>query len=157
VAANDRKPNHKMKINYRPWLLTAVLSALLALFLNAAMTASAADAKADGTWAWTTPGRNGGQERKMTLKLKTEGEKVTGKLSTPGRDGQARETEIQDGKMKGDEISFTIVREINNNKMTSKYTGKVGAETIKGKIEFTRDGNTQSRDWEAKREASEKK
>jgi hypothetical protein len=34
----------------------------------------------------------------------------------------------------------------------SKYKGKVSRETIKGTIEFERDGQTQSRDWEAKRE-----
>ncbi len=146
-----------MNTYYRPWFLTAVLGAFMALSFNAGITANAAEAKADGVWTWTTPARGGGQERKMTLKLKTEGDKLTGKLSSPGRDGQARETEIQDGKIKGDEISFTVVREMNNNKVTSKYSGKVSAETIKGKIEFTRDGNTQSRDWEAKREAAEKK
>jgi hypothetical protein len=35
--------------------------------------------------------------------------------------------------------------------MTSKYTGKLSADTITGKIAFERDGQTQSRDWEAKR------
>jgi hypothetical protein len=110
----------------------------------------AQDKKVDGTWAWTMPGRNGGPERKMTLKLKTEGDKVTGTLTSPGRDGATTETKIEDAKLKGDEISFTVTREFNGNKMVSKYTGKVG-ETIKGKIEFERNGETQSRDWEAKR------
>jgi hypothetical protein len=109
-----------------------------------------------GKWTWTTPGRNGGPDRTSTLTLKLEGEKVTGKLSTPGRDGQARETEITEGKLKGEEISFAIVREFNGNKMTSKYSGKVSAESIKGKIEFERNGQTQSRDWEAKRAAAKK-
>jgi hypothetical protein len=35
--------------------------------------------------------------------------------------------------------------------MTSTYTGTVSGDTIKGKITFERDGNPQSRDWEAKR------
>jgi len=35
--------------------------------------------------------------------------------------------------------------------MVQNYTGKVAAETIKGKTEFERNGEKQSRDWEAKR------
>ena len=92
----------------------------------------------------------------MTLKLKADGEKLTGTLSSPGRDGQATETAIADGKVKGDEVSFTVTREFNNNKMVSKYSGKVSADTIKGKIESERNGQPQSRDWEAKREGEKK-
>jgi hypothetical protein len=33
-----------------------------------------------------------------------------------------------------------------------KYSGKVEGDEIKGKIEFDRQGQTQSRDWVAKRE-----
>ncbi len=100
---------------------------------------------------WTMKGRQGGPDRKMTLKLKTEGDKVTGKLNSPGRDGADRETEIKDGKLKGDEISFSVTREMNGNSMTSKYTGKVAGDTIKGKMEMERNGEPVSRDWEAKR------
>ena len=103
------------------------------------------------------PARNGGQERTLTLTLKTEGEKLTGKLSSPGRQGNVMETEITEGKIKGDEVSFTVVREFNGNKMTSKYNGKVTADTIKGKVETDRQGQAQSRDWEAKRVKEEKK
>jgi hypothetical protein len=117
----------------------------------------AEDAKADGKWGWTMAGRNGGPDRKMTLKLKTEGEKLTGKLGAPTRDGEMRETEIQDGKIKGDDISFTVVREFNGNKMTSKYSGKLSGDSIKGKVEVERNGENQSRDWIAKRETDEKK
>ncbi len=102
------------------------------------------------------PGRNGGPDRTMTLKLKTEGDKVTGTLTSPGRQGQTTDTQIQDGKLKGDEVTFTVVREFNGNKFTSKYNGKVSAQAIKGKMEFERNGETQSRDWEAKRVADKK-
>jgi hypothetical protein len=110
-------------------------------------------ADATGNWSWTRPGRNGGEDVKISLKLKAEGEKLTGTLSSPGRNGETTETAIGDGKVKGDEISFTVTRERNNNKMVSKYNGKVSANAIKGKIESERNGETQSRDWEAKRGA----
>jgi hypothetical protein len=45
-----------------------------------------------------------------------------------------------------------VVREFNGNKFTIKYSGTVSGDTIKGKSEFERDGETQSREWEAKRQ-----
>jgi hypothetical protein len=134
-------------------LIKTGLCAIVALGLLSQAQAEDKKADASGTWTWTAPSRGGGGgERKMTLKLKTEGDKVTGTLSAPGRDGTPRDTEIADGKIKGDEVSFTVTREFNGNKMTSKYSGKVSADSIKGKMEFERNGETQSRDWEAKRE-----
>jgi hypothetical protein len=140
-------------------LITTGLCAVLALgFLS---QVQAEDKKADptGTWTWTMQrqggGGGGGGERTMSLKLKAEGDKVTGTLTSPGRNG-SRDTEIADGKIKGDEISFTVTREFNGNKVTSKYSGKVSQDSIKGKVEFERDGQTNSRDWEAKRKTDSK-
>jgi len=120
--------------------------------------AQAQDKKADptGTWTWSQPGRNGGPERKSTLKLKLEGDKVTGTLSAPGRGGQSSDVAISEGKLKGDEISFDVTREVNGNKITAKYSGKLSGDSIKGKMETDRNGQTQSRDWEAKRETEKK-
>src|SRR6185312_8717138 len=102
------------------------------LALGAAAQAQAQDKKADaaGTWTWSTPGRNGGPERKSTLKLKVEGEKVTGTLSSPGRQGAVNETAITDGKLKGEEVSFTVTREFNGNKISQKYHGKISGDSI---------------------------
>lgn len=131
----------------------------LALLVGALPQLQAADAS--GTWSWTMQRRGGtgggGEERKITLALKVEGEKLTGKMTSPGRQGgDPRVTEITDGKVKGDEISFTIKREFNGNSMVTKYSGKVTGDTIKGKIAFERGGQTMERDWEAKREAAKK-
>ena len=127
------------------------------LALGNVSTASAEDKapSATGNWTWTVPGRDGGAERKMSLTLKQEGEKLTGKLSSPGRDGgAARETEITDGSVKGTDVKFSVTREFNERKMTSNYSGKLSADAITGKVETKdRDGNDQSRDWTAKREA----
>ena len=91
----------------------------------------------------------------MTLTLTQDGEKLTGKLSSPGRDGgEARETEISEGAVKGADVTFSVTREFNGNKMTSKYSGKLTAEAITGKIESKdRDGKDQSREWAAKKES----
>src|SRR5687767_4532233 len=127
------------------------LTAILAL---GAITSFAGDAS--GTWTWSTPGRDGGEARKSTMKLKVDGEKVTGTIATPGREGQVRETEITNGKIKGDQISFDVTREFQGNKFTAKYSGKISGDTITGKMATERDGNTRERDWEAKREGAKK-
>jgi|SRR4051794_22790671 hypothetical protein len=100
---------------------------------------------ATGTWKWTSMFNNNTIE--STLKLKQEGEKLTGNYI--GRNNM--ESPIEDGMVKGDAISFKITREFNGNKFTMKYSGTLSGDTIKGKTEFDRDGQTQSRDWEAKR------
>lgn len=114
-----------------------------------ATTVQAADVAGD--WTWTSPGRNGGPDRVSTLTLKVDGGKLSGKISSPGREGAAVETPITEAKLDGDAISFNVVREFNGNSMTAKYNGKVSADKITGKIETSRDGQARSRDWEAKR------
>jgi len=133
-------------------MIALALGTLFSL-ADASLSRAAEDKKADpsGNWTWTTPGRNGGADRKMALKLKVEGDKVTGTLSTPDQNGEMVKSEIENGKIKGDEISFAVTREFNGNKRTMKYNGKITADAIKGKTEFERNGETQSRDWEAKR------
>ena len=136
-------------------LLNKNLTPLLAVAVLAIGTAVHA-ADANGKWGWTRPGRNGGPDMKMALTLKVDGEKLTGTLTSPSRDGGTTDTAIKDGKVKGDEISFTVSREINGNTMVSKYNGKVTADAITGKVETERNGQTNSRDWEAKRSTEKK-
>jgi hypothetical protein len=125
-----------------------------AVLLLGAMTQAKADDKTtdpSGTYMWTTPGRNGGADRTNTLVLKLDGDKLTGKLSAPGRGGTVNETEIADGKVTGADISFAVVRSYNGNSFTNKYSGTLADGAIKGKIDsVNRNGDPQSRDWEAK-------
>ncbi|HTD66754.1 MAG TPA: hypothetical protein VK846_09535 [Candidatus Limnocylindria bacterium] len=145
---------------------TVLASIITCAVLALGSVAQAADKKADvtGTWSWTQQPRGNNANatpRKSTLKLKAEGEKVTGTLSQPGRgaDAAPRETEISDGKIKGDDISFSVKREFNGNAFVTKYAGKVEGDAIKGKMEVPgRDGGEpRSIDWEAKRDTAEKK
>jgi hypothetical protein len=136
-------------------LVSRVFQAIACLALLTVLNINVLAADANGTWTWTTPGRNGGPERKSVLKLKTEGDKVTGTIN--GRQNQD-DIKISDGKVTGDEVSFTVTREFNGNSITQKYTGKVSGDTIKGKVVGkNRQGEDQTRDWEAKREKDEKK
>ncbi len=124
-----------------------LLAATLVLVIVGAAVIARADDKPNptGTWKWTVTFNN--QSRDVTLKLKLDGDKLTGAML--GRDG--KENPVQDATFKDGAVSFKVVRERNGTKMTSTYTGTVSEDTIKGKITFERDGNPQSRDWEAKR------
>jgi hypothetical protein len=127
-------------------------AATLAVALLALAPTSWAQAKKEatpdptGSWKWSFTGGNG-QTREMTAKLKLDGEKLKGVVL--GRNGE--ETPIEEPKLKGEEISFQVVRERNGQKVTTKYSGKLAGDAIKGKMERERDGQTQSSDWEAKR------
>lgn len=129
-----------------------------AAFLCSVLTVSAEDKKVDptGTWTWTQQGRGGqgggdggGQPRETVLKITKEGDKLAGTLAG----GRGGETKLEDVKLEGDQISFKVTREFQGNSFTSKYSGKVSADSIVGKIEMERDGQTRSRDWTAKRKA----
>lgn len=122
-----------------------------ALVLGATIQVQADDKKVDptGTYQWVMPGRNGGPDRTNSLALKLDGGMLTGKLTSPGRGGMATETAINDAKLSGADVSFTVVRTFNDNTFTNTYTGTIADGAIKGKIEFVRDGETQSRDWKA--------
>ncbi|MGH9836639.1 MAG: hypothetical protein ACREBD_06670 [Blastocatellia bacterium] len=82
-------------------------------------------ADVNGKWVAQVPGR-GGQTRETTFNFKVEGEKLTGTIS-----GQQGDTPISDGKVSGDDISFTVTREIQGNTIKLVYKGKVAGDEIK--------------------------
>jgi hypothetical protein len=130
-------------------LRSAVRVLVCVALVTAGFSAAAADdkkAEATGTWKWTMPGRQGNPGREVSAKLKQDGEKLTGTVGA----GQ-NEVEIKDGKVKDGEVSFSVTRKRQDMEFTTKYSGKLDGDTIKGKQENERNGQTQSRDWEAKR------
>jgi hypothetical protein len=129
-----------------------ILRIVASLSLAVALNANAEDKKIDLTGTWKSSFTNqDGQVRESSFKLKAEGDKLTGTVS-----GRNNDSAIEEGKIKGDEVSFQVTREFNGNKMVIKYTGKVSGDTITGKSESERDGQARTRDWIAKREAAAK-
>lgn len=130
-----------------------------------AVGASAQDKKVDpnGKWTWTSEGRDGNL-RTNSITLKLEGDKLTGTVTGfrggrgggGGGGGAAPENAIEEGKVTGDEVSFQVTREGQNGKIVSKYTAKIAGDTMKGKWEVDRNGETMTREFEAKREAAKK-
>ncbi len=114
--------------------------ALAALFLAlGSLTAMAADF--NGKWNAQVQGRNGMQT--LVFDFHVDGSTLTGKITTPRGD-----TDITNGKVDGDNISFTQKLNFNGNDFTINYTGKVDGDTIK----FTRQaGDRPAVEFTAKR------
>jgi hypothetical protein len=97
-----------------------------------------------GTWKYTA--EVNGQSIEVTIKLKLEGDQLTGTVSALDTESKIEDSKYQDG-----EVSFKVNREVNGNKYTIKYKGKIKGDTFKGKRELERDGQTNTREFEAKR------
>lgn len=106
-------------------------------------TANAADA--NGNWN-TALILGDGNRIEGTLKLKQDGDKLTGASVR-----NENETQIQDGKIAGDEITFKVIRDRDGRKVTAKYKGKISGDTVKGKVESDWSGDWQTLDWEGTR------
>jgi hypothetical protein len=122
-----------------------VLTPIVALAIIAAAHATRAADDPSGTWKWQL--MFNGQSIDVSLKLKLEGDKLTGTLTSP-----MGEAAIQDGQYKDGDLSFKVVRKgQDGTERTNKYSGKVSGDTWKAKVEFERNGQTGSREFEAKR------
>ena len=104
---------------------------VLALLVGVGVVAQAADVT--GKWTAQVPGRDG-QTNEQTFNLKADGEKLTGTVS--GRQG---DTEISDGKVKGDEVSFNVKMSFQGNEMKMVYKGKLSGDELK--LTRTREGS----------------
>src|SRR5262249_51358566 len=127
--------------------LAVTMLAFVALVGGVPATGRADDKKTDatGTWEW---GRKSpaGQESETTASLKQEGNGLTGKVTT-----EAGEINIKNGTVMDGNVSFEITSGAGGSEIHVKFTGKLQGDSIKGKAEITRDGNTMTRDWEPKR------
>lgn len=95
---------------------------VLACLALSAISVFAADVT--GKWMATVPSRDGGT-REVTYNFKADGEKLTGTMSTP-----QGEREIENGKLDGDNVSFTM--SMGQRKMN--YAGKVEGDELKMKM-----------------------
>jgi hypothetical protein len=99
--------------------------AILAL----AVAASAADIS--GTWKGTAQTPNGSVER--TFNFKVDGNKLTGDTTS---DMFGKST-IEDGKIEGDTVTFTITVDFQGNQGKVNYTGKIkGDDEIDFSVEI---------------------
>lgn len=116
-----------------------LLLACAAMVLSS-VTMFAADV--DGKWTAEMQGRNG--TITQTFTFKADRNSLTGTVS-----GRGGETQISDGKIDGDTISFSVTREFNGNSMKMNYTGKVSGDTIQFKSSI--EGRDRTREFTAKK------
>jgi uncharacterized protein (DUF2147 family) len=98
-----------------------------------------------GKWTAEVEGRNG-QKRTQTFDLKADGDKVTGTMVGMG----GREMKLEDGKISGDTITFSVTMEFNGNTRKIDYTGKIVGDSIN----FKSGQGERAREFTAKRTSS---
>jgi hypothetical protein len=91
-------------------------------------------ADVSGTWKSEFDSQIGNQ--KYTYTFKQDGTNLTGKASSEIND-QKRESELKEGKVVGDAISFVELLNFQDNDVRITYTGKLTANA--GEINFTRE------------------
>jgi hypothetical protein len=96
-----------------------------------------------GKWTWEMQGRDG-EKRAQSMTLKAEGDKLTGSMA--GRQG---ERPIADGKVSGDDISFSMTMQMGGESRKLLYKGKVEGDELK--LTMTSEGGEFTRDFVAKR------
>lgn len=84
-----------------------------------------------GKWIAKAPGGQGGGESEITLVFNVDGEKLTGTLNNSQMPG---DVVINDGKISGDDISFSLMRKMGEMEMKVVWKGKISGDEIK----FTR-------------------
>jgi hypothetical protein len=112
--------------------MTKKLLFLFTILLVVAFVAMAADVT--GKWVYEQPGRGGGNPTQVTLNLKANGSTLTGSMVRPGRGGDPMESQISEGKIDGDNISFKVTMQMGDNSMTTEYAGTVSGNELKLKI-----------------------
>jgi hypothetical protein len=102
--------------------IRASLQCLIALAALTLWVSFAADI--DGKWTGQVEGRNGPQTQ--TIMLKGDGNTLTGSIQ--GRQGPV---DISNGTIDGGNVSFSVVREFNGNKITQQYKGTLSGGELK--------------------------
>jgi hypothetical protein len=91
---------------------------------------SAFAAGAEGVWKLTYT-TSTGHPREATLTLQVEGGSVSGTI-----EGEMGSAKIEQGQLKGDDISFTLVRQGSSDLITVTYSGKIEGAIMKLKMQY---------------------
>ena len=105
---------------------TMLRGVLMSVSMMLAVAAIALAADINGKWKGELDAPDGAKITN-TFTFKVDGEKVTGSVHS-SRSGT--EAPIEDGTLKGDDLAFTLTRNIEGNQMKLRYKGKVKADEI---------------------------
>ena len=130
-----------------PWLRLGLLISCLLLQQNiTGADESASDKPAEGSWRWTFEMPDG-SKLEPRAKLKQEGQKITG-VSIPRL---GLESPISEGHIEGKQVRWSVVRDDQGRQVTTRYSGVIEGDVIRGEIESDWGGARSQFKWEAKR------
>ena len=109
-----------MKLRLFSAALVCVLTAVPALAADVA-----------GKWVGQVPAVQGQPESTIAFVFKVDGENLTGTLNNSQQPG---DVELKEGKVTGDDITFSLTRNIGGTDMQVVWKGKIAGDEIK----FTR-------------------
>jgi hypothetical protein len=127
-------------------IMKAILS--VALVLGGCGLAASANEQSDPVGKWKCEYEIAGQNRTATLIIKKDGDKLVGTMSWRDQ----KETPVKDLKLKDANLTFSVVREFQDNKITVEYNLKIDGDKFKGTGAAEFGGNKQEFDIEGKRE-----
>ena len=103
--------------------------ACVIVLLSAVASAQNASVVLTGTWAFTVETSAG--SGMPTITLKQDGDKLTGHYA-----GQLGEADLT-GSVKGQEIAFTFVVDVQGMRLVNTYTGSIESkDSLKGKVDI---------------------
>jgi hypothetical protein len=115
------------------------------LILMAAFAVAAVAADIAGTWKATAEGPNGSMER--TFVFKVDGNKLTGETTST----MLGKSTITDGKVDGDNLSFTITADLQGTELKLSYKGKVSGADLHLTSQIAGEGGGQTFEWTGKK------
>jgi hypothetical protein len=130
--------------------MNAILSS--AMVLGLCGFAGAYDGKADPVGTWKCEYEVQGQKRESTLVIKKDGDKLTGTMTYQDK----QEAKLKNLKSTDAELTFSVDRELMDNKFTVEYKLKVDGDKLKGKGAADVGGDKIEFDIEGKREKTDK-
>ena len=133
--------------------MKAILS--MALVLGVSGLAGAADDKAvDPVGTWKCEYEIGGQQRTSTLKIKKDGDKLSGTMSWTDQEDEP----LKDLKLKEATLTFSAVRKLAgmDDGITVEYKLTVDGDKLKGKGESEFGGEKREWDIEGKKQKDDK-
>ena len=130
--------------------MKAILSSTLVVGLCG--LAGAQGDKADPVGTWKCEYEIGSLMWMATLTIKKDGDKLAGTMSWPDQ----KETKLKDVKLKDEDLTFSAVREVMDNKFNVEYKLTITGDKLKGKGASEFGGKKQEFDIKGKREKKDK-
>jgi len=130
-----------------------MLSLVSVICVAATVVSAEPDAKQvdpTGTWKWERTFGDTHLDYTLRLKLDKDG-KVTGTYASRRNETEREPAKIEDAKVHGDKLSFSITRSRNGREFTLMYEGTVSDEGLTGFTKVNFNGNPREFEWTAKR------